>query len=403
MPLVSELDLPEFDYLAPSLAGARFHATLEELHRRSWLARSPFGYFVFDRAVVADMLRDRSLASPLRSWLQLVGITDPAWLDWRLNGAVQAAMGPDHVKLRQAAAAAFTPRAIDRLRPTIRRMASRLWEEIAPKRRCDFVADYALRLPSMAIAELLGVPDEHERLARWSTEMGRMYDVGNPEAPAAVIAATREAHDFVVAILAERARRPTDDLLSALAAASGSDGRLTREECAMLAIDVIQGGTKTTAAQLGHLMRLFVEHPDQWQLLRDRPDLAPRATEEVLRFEPIVPFDPRMVAEDREINGVTFPAGTLVFACIATANRDESLFARPDVFDVAVERDTEHFTFAPGMRYCLGASLARAEIEETLSFLPSRMRDIHADGEMEFGSPAAGIYAMRAVPVAFAT
>jgi cytochrome P450 len=401
MPLVSDLDVPEFDFSDAALHGARFHEILKSPHQKSWLARSPFAYFVFDRRVVAEILRDRSLASPLRRWLQLVGITDPAWLDWRLNGAVQAAMGPEHAKLRQAVAAFFTPRAIDRLRSTIRRMVSRLWDDIAPRGRCDFVADYALRLPSMAIAELLGVPDEHERLARWSTEMGRMYDLGNPDAPAAVVAATKEAHDFVCEALGERARRPGDDLLSALAAAGDGGGRMSRDESAMLAIDVIQGGTKTTAAQLGHLMRLFVEHPEQWRLLAERPDLAASATEELLRFEPIAPFDPRMVPDERVINGVTFPAETLLFACIATANRDAELFARPDTFDVSAEREAEHFSFAPGMRYCLGASLARAEIEETLSFLPARMRGLQADGAMEFGSPTAGIYAMRAVPVAF--
>lgn len=403
MPLVTDLDLPEFDYLDPTLTGARFHEVLEGLHRRSWIARSPFAYFVFDRKVVDEMLRDRSLASPLRRWLQLVGITDPAWLDWRLKGAVQAAMGADHAKLRQAVAPSFTPKAIARLRSSICRIVAHLWEEIASRGRCDFVADYALRLPGMAIAELLGVPEEHERLARWSTEMGRMFDLGSPDAAAAVIEATREAHEFVVAVLAERERHPGEDLLSNLAAASAGEGRLTRDECAMLVIDLIQGGTKTTAAQLGHLMRLFVEHPDQWRLLRDRPDLAPRATDEVLRFEPMGPFDPRLVPEDREINGVTFPAGSLVFACIATANRDATLFARPDEFDVTAERAVEHFSFAPGMRYCLGASLARAEIEETLAFLPSRMRDPRADGEMKFGAPSAGIYAMHSVPVAFAT
>jgi cytochrome P450 len=128
-----------------------------------------------------------------------------------------------------------------------------------------------------------------------------------------------------------------------------------------------------------------------------------KVVDEMLCFEPMAPFDPRLVPEDREINGVTFPAGSLVFACIATANRDATLFARPDELDVTAERAVEHFSFAPGMRYCLGASLARAEIEETLAFLPSRMRDPRPDGEMKFGAPSAGIYAMRSVPVAFAT
>ena len=400
MPLVTDLDLPEFDYLDPTLKGARFHDVLKELHRKSWLARSAFGYFVFDRRVVADLLRDRELASPLRNFLQLLGITDQAWLDWRLKGAVQAAIGSDHSKLRQAVAAAFTPRAIDRLRGSIREKIGVLWRDIAPRGRCEFVSDFALRLPAMAIADLLGVPQEHERLARWSAEMGRMYDLGDPHAPAAVMAATKESHEFVVEALAERMAGGGDDLLSALAVAVGQ-GKLSRDECAMLAIDVIQGGTKTTAAQLGHLMRLFVEHPAQWNILKERPALVSQATEEVLRFEPIAPFDPRMMSRERNIEDVTFPPGALVFAVIARANRDPDLFDNPDTFDITVERKEEHLSFAPGFRYCLGAALARVEIEETLSFLRGHMHDPRADGEMEYGSPTAGIYSMKALPICF--
>ena len=402
MPLVTDLDLPEFDYFDPTLSGARFHAVLRELHQKSWLARTAFAFFVFDRRVVADLLRDRELASPLRNFLQLLGITDQAWLDWRLKGAVQAAIGSDHAKLRQAVAAAFTPKAIDRLRASIRQKIGILWQQIGPRGRCEFVAEYAVRLPAMAIAELLGVPEEHERLARWSTEMGRMYDLGDPDAPAAVMTATNDAYKFVVDVLTERKRNVGDDLLSALARAVGR-GHLSRDECAMLAIDVIQGGTKTTAAQLGHLMRLFVEHPAQWKILEERPDLVSQATEEILRFEPIAPLDPRMVSGEYKIKDVTFPPGTLIFAAIARANRDPELFENPDTFDITVERKEEHFTFGPGFRYCLGASLARAEIEETLSFLRNHMHAPRADGEIEFGSPTAGIYSMKAVPISFAS
>ena len=166
MPLVTDLDLPEFDYLDPALRGPRFHEVLKELHQKSWLARSSFAYFVFDRRVIAELLRDRQLASPLRAFLQLLGITDQGWLDWRLKGAVQSAVGSDHSKLRHAAAAAFTPKAIDRLRRSMREMIAALWRQISARGRCEFVSDYALRLPAMAIAELLGVPAEQERLAR---------------------------------------------------------------------------------------------------------------------------------------------------------------------------------------------------------------------------------------------
>jgi cytochrome P450 len=228
-----------------------------------------------------------------------------------------------------------------------------------------------------------------------------MYDLGDPEAPAAVVAATNEVRAFLEEVVEERRRRPGDDLISALVRSAEEDGPLETDECVMLAIEVIQGGTKTTAAQLGHMMRLFTEHPEQWRLLGSRPDLAEKATEEVLRFEPIVPFDPRTIPSQREISGVTFPSGSLVFACIATANRDPVLFPDPDRFDITADRTEESFAFGLGRRYCLGASLARAEIQETLAFLPSRMLDLRLEGEAEFGSPTAGIYAMKAVPLSF--
>jgi cytochrome P450 len=164
---------------------------------------------------------------------------------------------------------------------------------------------------------------------------------------------------------------------------------------------VISGGTDTTQAQLAHGIRLFAEHPDQWALLGDHPDMAMQAANEVIRFEPITPFTARIVREEMEYNGVTFPVGTLVFACAATANRDPEAFENPEVFDISVDRGrTPVLTFGFGDHFCLGAQLARMELAETYKYLAPLMRDLRLDGEPEFGD-IKGIYAMESVPIAF--
>ncbi len=399
--LVTDLDLPEFDYFDPTLKGSRLHEVLKELRARHWVARGPVGWLVLDREVTIELLRDAALAAPLRTLFELIGIRDERWLDRRVNEALESTTGDTHARLRRVVNPGFTPKRIDTLRPAMRRRIELLWETLAAKRRFDFVTDYATKLPAMAIADLLGLPDEHERLERWSWQMTRMYDIADPSAADAVVRATNETHEFVADVVEERRRSPGSDVISVLAQVSAEGDRLSNEECATLIVEMIQGGTHTTAAQLGHAMRLFLEHPDQWELLARRPELAASATEEILRFEPAAPFNLRQMDRDRELRDVTFPAGALVFVSIASANRDPAVFADPDRFDVVAERKEEHLTFALGRHYCLGASLARAELQETLAFLPRRMPKPEADGDMIYGS-INGLYGMTSVPVRIA-
>jgi cytochrome P450 len=396
--LVSDLDLPEFDYFDPTLRGPRLHQVLAELRAKHWVARGPFGWLVLDRQATIELLRDAALAAPLRALFELIGIRDARWLDRRVGQALESTSGETHSRLRRVVNPAFTPMRIDALRPLMRQRIASLWERLAAKRRFDFVTDYATKLPAMAIADILGLAGEHERLERWSWQMTRMYDMADPSAADAVVRATNEAHEFVADLVERRRRQPGDDVISVLAQVSAEGDRLSNEECATLIVEMIQGGTHTTAAQLGHAMRLFLEHPDQWAMLAERPELAASATEEVLRFDPAAPFNLRQMDRDRELRGVTFPADALVFVSIASANRDPAVFTDPDRFDIRAERKEEHITFAVGRHYCLGASLARAEIQETLAFLPGRMPRPEADGEMVYGS-INGLYGMTSVPV----
>jgi cytochrome P450 len=161
-----------------------------------------------------------------------------------------------------------------------------------------------------------------------------------------------------------------------------------------------EAGVDTTQSQLAHALRLFAMHPSQWELLGRDPGLAPRAVQEVLRFEPITPFTARICLAEIEHRGVTFPAGTIVAICTERANREDGAGrqAGGEEFDITAERDGRLLTFGAGVHFCLGANLARAELEEALTFLAPRMPGLALDGDARFGG-VEGIYGIDALPL----
>ena len=193
-----------------------------------------------------------------------------------------------------------------------------------------------------------------------------------------------------------RVGRGTVRLLQrALGIAAEEEGdRLSDVELVNLVLNVLVGGVDTTQSQLAHALRLFSDHPEQWALLAEQPELAPRAVDEVLRFEPITPFTARIAMEDVTYRDVLFPEGTVVLVCAFTGNRD----GEPDGFDITAERRGKPLTFGAGIHYCLGANLARAELQEALNFLAPRTQGLALDGEPEYGT-IDGIYGLDALPI----
>jgi cytochrome P450 len=160
-------------------------------------------------------------------------------------------------------------------------------------------------------------------------------------------------------------------------------------------LNVIAGGIDTTQAQLSHALRLFAARPDQWEALRQQPDLVGRAVEEVLRAEPITPFTARICNEAVEYRGVLFPAGTIVAVCAERGNREQP---GGEDFDIAAARDGRLLTFGAGPHFCLGANLARAELEEALTFLAPRMPGLASAGPAVLGG-VEGIYGVDSLPI----
>jgi cytochrome P450 len=400
MATVYDLELPTVDQNDPTLIGEHLHDVLRALAERGWLARADIGFVVLERQAVVDVLRDRRLAFPAIPLLGIQGIVDGPVFDRTAKGLMTRS-GEPHLRLRRLVAPALSPSSVARLRARLRAFLDAWWEEVRPAGRVEFVTSLAQPAPAMVIADLLGVPDQVERLARWSILLQAVFKLNMAEDRADVERTYDEVAAWTLDLLETRRRRPGPDFLSTIGTLEVEGDRLSDDECVTLAIAVISGGVDTTQAQLSHGLRLFAEHPDQWDQLGRNPDLSAQAANEVLRFEPITPFTARIAQEDVTYRGVTFPAGTLLFACTATANRDSEAFASPDAFDISVDRGRSHvLTFGFGDHFCLGAQLARMEIAEVFGALAPRMRHLALDGAPEFGS-IKGIYAMESLPIRF--
>lgn len=403
MTAVTELELPALDYQDPELSGERFHETMERLRERGWLAEvRPLGYVALDREAVAFFMRTKSATFPGTQILELLGVTEGP-IHERLQGNLLDLEGEDHRRLRKLVQPAFTPQAADRHRPAMRDFLAELYEPLAETGRCDAVEALAKPYPSLMIAQLMGAPlADAPRLHAWANWIQSQFDpITLARAREQIERASVEFVDYVRDLMATRRKSPGEDLITELLHAEEEGDRLSEEECVSLVSAVLVGGVDTTQSQLAHGMRLFAEHPEQWALLAEDPSLVGAAVEEVLRYEPITPFTARIVTEDLEYRDVSFPKGTFVFASAVTANRDPENYAEPERFDITAERDREKpLTFGAGPHFCLGATLARAELQEAFAYLAPRMRDLALDGEPVYGT-ATGVYGMQELPVRF--
>ena len=404
MTSVTELDLPSFDYADPELRGEHFHAAMRELREQSWIASMPLGFATLEREAGEFFLRSKAFTFPGLKIAEIFGIDDgPLYEEIRRN--ILHINGRDHGRLRGLVNPAFTPRAVERWRPAMRGFLADLFARVERDRRCEAVAALCKPYPSQVIATVMGAPlEDAGRLWDWSNLIQRQFGMSIVEERAQIEQAVTEFYDYAGELLARRRDDPGEDLISALIAAEddeaagrGARDRLSDVELVNLVLNVLVGGVDTTQSQLAHALRLFADHPEQWALLAERPELAPRAVEEVLRFEPITPFTARIAMEDVEYRDIVFPEGTVVLVCAFTGNRD----GEPDGFDITAERKAKPLTFGAGIHYCLGANLARAELQEALNFLAPRTQGLALDGEPQYGT-IDGIYGLDALPIRWA-
>ncbi|CAL9332826.1 cytochrome P450 [Streptomyces sp. enrichment culture] len=282
-------------------------------------------------------------------------------------------MPPDsHARLRRLVSRAFTARRVAALRPRIAEITHHLVDDlIADGAPADLVSRLALPLPTAVICEMLGIPRSDQHVFRAFTEALMSASRFTDEQ---VAQAAEEYADYLRGHVAQRRAHPEDDLISALVEARDEDGRLSENELLMLTGGMLVGGHETTANQLAGQVLVLLDDRRRYERLVARPDLVPAAVEELLRHVPLwASVGPSRVAtEDVEIGGVTIRAGEAVVYSLASANRDETVFEHPD--DVLLDRAANpHIAFGQGPHFCLGAPLARAELQCALEALTGRL------------------------------
>jgi cytochrome P450 PksS len=282
---------------------------------------------------------------------------------------------PDHTRLRGLVHKAFTPRLVEGLRPRIQELTDELLDAATGRGRIDLIRDFALPLPATVIAEILGVParDRH-KFHRWSRAV--MVASLSLWHKLAAIPNVMAFLRYIRSLTRARRANPRDDLISALVAAEEAGDRLSEEELLAMVFLLLVAGHETTVNLIGNGTLALLRHPDQKERLLDDPSLIKSAVEEFLRYDsPVEMATERAAREDVTIGGATIPRGEMVFVVIASANRDERQFERPDELDLAREPN-RHLAFGLGVHYCLGAPLARLEGQIAIATLLRRMPDL---------------------------
>jgi cytochrome P450 len=400
MTVVHELDLPMVELLG--LDRERAQDVIDAARRQHWLARTELGYVVTRHDDVTAILRDRRWHSAVALITQQGGLGDGR-LQQRQQRSILAMEGDEHTRLRRLASPAFTPRATESLRPFMRDLVNELLDPFTPTGRIELVADLCEPYPIPIICELLGAPKEDWRLfSGWATDIFRIFNNDLVNDAPLIEAAFAELDEYVRAMIDERRSKPGDDLLTRFIQAEEQGDRMSTDELVMMTEAVLMAGTDTTRNQLACAVALFAEHPDQWAALAADPALAAPAVEEAMRYLGAVRGTARIAAEEIDYRGVTFPAGTFVATSLAGANRDPEIWEGPERFDIAREpAGVPQLTFGSGIHYCMGANLARAELQEALPVLARRMPNLSLDGPIEWKPDTVGIWGPARLPLKF--
>jgi cytochrome P450 len=335
-------------------------------------------WFVTRHKDVRSCLRDRRLGRNFRHVLALeeIGVPplDPRWQPfWDVERwSLLWLEPPDHTRIRKLVAAAFTPRSVEALREPAQELARELLEPLAEAEEMELLFDYAQPYSIAVICRLLGVPlDRHRDLLDWSHRMVKMYEFDVPtEAATAATAAAAEFRDYVHELIRERRGMPRDDMVTALVEARVDEGRLSDDEIVSTVIVLLNAGHEASVNTLGNGMLAFARHPEQWRRVVEGAVAAQAAGEEMIRFDPPLQlFERWVLTDDFAIGDIPIPRGARLALLFGAANRDPRLFERPDEFDVARENALQHIGFGGGIHVCIGAPLARIELEASLNAL----------------------------------
>jgi cytochrome P450 len=290
---------------------------------------------------------------------------------------------PDHTRLKSLVHKVFTPRRVEDLRGKIEAMCDDLLDQAGHS--FDLLEDFAVPLPVNVIAELLGVPDaDRHKLRPWSRDIVAMYELNHtPEQAERAITAAVEFSDYLRDLARRRKTEPQGDLISALATVEDAGETLSEDELISTCILLLNAGHEATVNVIGNSFWALFQNPDQLDLLRQRPELVKTAVEEMMRFDTPLQLFRRWVLEDLDYKGFPLKQGQEIALLFGSANRDPRQFPQPERLDIT-RAENAHISFSLGIHYCLGAPLARLELQTAVAALMRRVPEMRLNYTPEY-------------------
>jgi cytochrome P450 len=365
-------------------------AEVRRAREAGWYARTSYGLAVLRYDQVSRLIRHPALRQGSRLWPAHHGITSGPFADWWASWVLNLE-GEAHHRMRRLLSPAFSRRIVESLRPRFGDLAGELADSFAGPGRCEFMADFAEPYAARVIAILLGIAEEEwPVIAAESATVGLAMGVRIREHLPRIEAALAALYDYADAVIAARRREPRDDLVTSLVKSQADEdgptaAGLTGAELRDALVLLIFGGFDTTRNQLGLAMQVFLEHPAQWRLLGERPELGAAAVEEVMRVRPTTTWVTREALADFTFDGLDISAGTTIHLFCESAGTDTTQAGTAQAggwkFDITATGRPPHFGFGGGIHYCLGHYVARADMGTALTVLASRMGDPRPAGE----------------------
>jgi len=419
--------VPFFDIADPAFSVTS--AQVRQAREAGWYARTSYGLAVLRYDQVSRLIRHPDLRQGSRLWPAHHGITSGPFADWWASWVLNME-GEEHHRLRRLLNPAFSRRIVEPLRPRFSALAAELVDGFAEPGRCEFMAKFAEPYAARVIAILLGIPEEEwPTIAAESAAVGLAMGVRIREHLPRIEAALARLYDYADALIADRQRSPRDDFVTCLvqaqagepgqAAQAGQvaqagqaaqrgpgDAGLTAAELRDSLVLLIFGGFDTTRNQLGLAMQAFLDHPAQWRLLAERPELGPAAVEEVMRIRPTTTWVTREAMADFTFDGLVISAGTTIHLFCESAGTDpgDAGDAGPGGavagFDITAGERRPHFGFGGGIHYCLGHYVARTDMCEALTVLARGLREPRPAGQAAW-LPDSGNTGPVRLPIAF--
>ncbi len=371
-PTTSPINAPELPFFDVNNPTFSVRSELVRAAREAGpYARTPYGLAVLRYAEVNKLINDKRLIQGSARWSEHNGITGD-WARWWANIMLNRE-GAEHVRLRKLVNPAFSSRHVDGLVPKFQELANELIDSFVDDGQCEFVHQFSDPYATRVICRLLGVSDHNwEELALYAEKMGLALSVAAKDRLDEVEWGLAKMGEYADSLIAERRATDKDDFLQTLVNANEDGDRLTNEELRDTVILLFQGAIETTRNQLGLGIDLFINHPEQWQLLRKHPEYSANAVEEVMRRRPTTTWVTREAAEDCDIDGIHVPKGTTIHLFTESSGTDTRTYPDP-AFDITQSDRPKHFGFGGGRHHCLGHFIARGDMTAAFALLAQRL------------------------------